>query len=200
MVLAISELALVLVVAGATAVGAAIGGAITGLVTLKAEDKRQAFSRELEERRLREKAGDRIAEMRVAVRLVLEELQRVASLMNAELNLDEAGVVHMSLLRTAWDEHREVLARSVSSDAWTAVARAYGGLEIFRPVLEDGTIRHASLRDLVEAVEAAVDALLPYAATTSFPIDRGVAPPAAAQDEEEEGPQAQPGQQRTQRT
>jgi hypothetical protein len=127
MVLAISELALVLVVAGATAVGAAIGGAITGLVTLKAEDKRQAFSRELEERRLREKAGDRIAEMRVAVRLVLEELQRVASLMNAELNLDEAGVVHMRLLRTAWDEHREVLARSVSSDAWTAVARAYGG-------------------------------------------------------------------------
>lgn len=54
MVLAISALALAIVVASATAIGAAIGGAIMGAVTLKAEAKRLAFSRELEKRRSEE--------------------------------------------------------------------------------------------------------------------------------------------------
>jgi hypothetical protein len=167
MVLAVSDLTLALVAAGATAIGAAIGGGITGFVTLKAEDKRQAF-------RADEADAARLAELRVAVRLVLDELILVSSWIKHTQEVGEASPV--DLPRESWRTHRESLARGLSDTAWLAVAGAFGGLVIFGPDIERGKVDVAHLADFLEDVEAALAALLPYVAGAGLAVEAKLPP------------------------
>jgi hypothetical protein len=169
MFLAISDLTLALVIAGATAIGAAIGGAITGVVTLRAEDKRQAFSRDLEERRAKEANAARLAELRVAVRLVQDELLLVSSWIKHTMEVGEAAPV--DLPRESWRGHRAPLAQALSTDAWLAVSRAFGGLVIFGSAIERGAVDPGDLIGLLEDVDAAIDALLPYGVGASLSVE-----------------------------
>jgi hypothetical protein len=187
MVLAVSELGLAVVAALGAALGAAVGGGITGLVTLKAEDKRQQFSRELEQRRFDERSADLLSELRVAGRLVLNELNRVKARLTSARR-SEARMAPVPLPLEAWDANRDMLARTLSVDAWAAVTGAYGALDIYRAALEDGTVDPAAIPGLVETVERAADALLPYVAGASMPVNIDLPPAPPRVDQEAEPP------------
>jgi hypothetical protein len=189
MVLAVSDLVLALVVAGATAIGAAIGGAIAGVVTLKAEAKRLAFSQQLEERRSEEAAAARLAELRVAVRLVQDELILASSWIKHVLEVGEVSPV--DLPRESWHAHREPLARLLPTDTWLKVAGAFAGFVIFGPDIERGKVDVAHLADFLEDVEAATDALTPYAAAANLSLDVDC-PPIRAADKAGRPPPKEP--------
>lgn len=142
LVLAISDLALAIVVGAATAVGAGIGGAITGLVTLRVERQRQTLliHRDLLGRR---------REAIVAARLVAESLEDVRVVFDRTL---ESGRWELTRFPTeAWREHRSVLAAWLPAEEWQALTAAVKLIELFAQRTPDpkGPLRD-DLRPLLE--------------------------------------------------
>jgi hypothetical protein len=114
-------------VASAAVLGSAVGGGIIGLVTMRAERAREQLAR-------RERVDGRRRELRIAARLVMEELH------DAHRKTSVARADHQwmwpleSLLATdQWNEHRRTLARELDEPTWRAVATAYQRFNALNP-------------------------------------------------------------------
>jgi hypothetical protein len=130
MLLAISDLTLALVVAGATLLGSAIGGAIAGVVTLRAENRRQGFIR-------RQGAERERRQLKQAGRLMAEELDDGRSkiiLAHAEHHYWRTDD---PIALTQWTTYRELLAAHLDDATWTTVATAFAWFRQLNRVVVD---------------------------------------------------------------
>lgn len=124
-----SDLVLAAVVAGATVIGAGIGGAITGIVTLRAEDKRQRYAERLRKRQERRERRDekqrRQRELKEAARLVDEELREATELIRDAVFQGRFWDPSRTLPAEVYRTYRNVLAVSLNDDSWTDVSLAF---------------------------------------------------------------------------
>jgi hypothetical protein len=121
-ILAISDLALALLVGGATALGAGVGGVISAMIALAVEKRRQRFHGELESEERRKAA-------RVAARLISEELFEAKAVFFQALNHGEWGLIRMSTEQ--WTQHRTALAAVLTDDDWTKLMDAVSTIQLF---------------------------------------------------------------------
>lgn len=116
-------------VAISTAIGAGVGGVIAGQVTLRAEERRQRFTREGEERReQRERERDeqrRSRDLKEAARLVDEELRDATNLIRNAVYQGRWWAPPRQLSAAVYTGYRSVLAVGVDEGTWTAVSLAY---------------------------------------------------------------------------
>jgi hypothetical protein len=168
-VIAISDVAITLIVAGAAALGAAIGGGITGWVTLRAEGKRQAFARELEQNRADRETAERVAELRIALRLVANDLAVTAARLQTGMKIGFLRPAEMPT--SAWRAHRGALAKVLSTDAWLALSSAYATVGYVAEELQrQGVIRNPELERYLNDIQVAQDHLLPYLAGATLDL------------------------------
>ena len=129
---AASDLQVALVGAGAAIFGGLVGGAVTGWVTLKAEDKRQAFTRSLESERLKQERERERAIVRGAARVWRTRLREAEALHKTQF---ERGVwmdQPFPLTDQPPIEDRKLIASALSASEWRSLERA----EIALAVLE----------------------------------------------------------------
>jgi hypothetical protein len=186
MLLAISDLTLALVVAGATLFGSAIGGAIAGGVTLRAEKRRHDFIRRREDDRERR-------QMKQAGRLVAEALDDGRSKIIVAHAEHHYWPVDDPIKLTEWAAYRELLAAHLDDESWTTVATAFGWFRQLNRIAADaagtwGALDrapavepHFETSNLETAWHCADDAL--RALRTAL----GVSAPSAIDDEPEQG-------------
>jgi hypothetical protein len=130
----ISDALLAVIVGATTLLGAGVGGAITGIITLRAEDKRQRFAREREEREeARQREGDereRERALQQAARLVLEELGDNVELIREAVRLGYYWPGGRQLPMEVWTAYRSVLAADLSDEDWFGVTLAYESVNV----------------------------------------------------------------------
>lgn len=128
-VFAISDLALALTVALATALGASAGGAIAGFVTLRAEERRQRFARGAEDRReeraLERESGVQNRELKEAARLVDEELRAATDLIRDAVYQGRWWPSSRQLSADVYTRYRHVLAVALDDHTWSDVSHAF---------------------------------------------------------------------------
>ncbi len=123
---AISDLALALIVAAASAIGAAIGGGIAGLVTYHVEEGRRRFDRQREQER-----AD-IAYRRAA-RLLVDELVQATAAIDPTIERLAKGAKPAPFIKLTvpgWDQQRDVLATYLSDEDWVRVSHAISHLHV----------------------------------------------------------------------
>jgi hypothetical protein len=160
MLLAVSD---AVVTGGAALLGAIAGGAITGLVTLRAEEKRQKFARGLEKRKAAAEAQSERRAEQAAARLVLRELETCRAAISAA-----AGEVpgrppdaRLWLPAEAWASEGKHLAGTLPWELWSVVARAYLGIHAVRShvITSEDWPESEWAREVASEVEAASDQL-----------------------------------------
>jgi hypothetical protein len=156
--LAISDVALALLVAGATALGAGVGGVIAGFVTMRVERDRQTFAAGLEAERERRAA-------RIAARPIWEELNGARATFDHALEKGRWGRTTMET--TAWRQHGETLAGLLTYPQWRTIMNAVILIALFEEHLQG--IHHGlderereNVTQGLEAVVAAMAALDPH--------------------------------------
>jgi hypothetical protein len=159
----VSDLALALVVAAATAIGAGVGGAIAGYVTLRAEEARQSFQRRWE-------SEQQDARLLVGLRVVLNELVDMGSQLSLAA---QRGPELLEIHTDAWEYHQSALAVRLTQADWHAVAAAYMAARKLRLLLEldPDEVTSNDLWGCRDVVEAAKTSLIPYSARASLHLE-----------------------------
>jgi hypothetical protein len=121
-----SNTGIALISAASAIVGAAVGGGVTGWVSLKAEDKRQAFAGALEQKRSdRQDARDQ-AVIRGACRIWRTRFQQAVAFY--EPSVDGGLWMAYELDPPPSAEDRKLVASALTADEWTAIDGAETGL------------------------------------------------------------------------
>lgn len=168
-VLAVSDLALALITAGAAILGAIAGGAVTGFVSLRAEDKRQAFARQMEDRRAAQERDRQYRAEQASGRLILEELVRCSGALSASVGktggLPDAELV---LPMDAWEAESKALAGTAPFELWWEhLMAAYNEVDGVRKQYRSTGLWPGAerLRAAHQAVEDAAELLTAYMAS-----------------------------------
>jgi hypothetical protein len=150
-VIALSDIAVAMIVGGATLAGAAIGGVIGGVLTLRADEGRAA----------REEVRER-NEARAAARLVWLDLDYARSAFDSSFQKKEWTVGNPPT--DAWREHRGVLASFLDLSEWRDVADAVGAVEWERNKADVGKSVDdpTGLQKSLDKVRRAVERLYPF--------------------------------------
>jgi hypothetical protein len=127
-----SDLQVALVGAGAAIFGGLVGGAVTGWVTLKAEDKRQIFTKSLETERLKQEAERESAIVRGAARVWRTRLREAKALYEAQAERGVWMPQPFPVTDQPPIEDRKLIASALSASEWRSLERA----EIALAVLE----------------------------------------------------------------
>jgi hypothetical protein len=117
--------------------GALVGGLVTGVLTLRGEDRRQAFARELEESRLQREDAERAASVRGSIRLLRITLREAAGSIKNALETGAWWPAALDLSPSIRPEDLSELAASMSGSEWTEIELALsqaGRIQITRSV------------------------------------------------------------------
>jgi hypothetical protein len=119
-----SDLRVVLIGAGAAVLGAVVGGLLTGWVSLRAEDKRQNFQRELDAASAQRDAEHERLVIRGLARATRTQLLLAVMMIRASARTGAWWPVHQEIEIRVEHEDRKQLASHLAAEAWTEIETA----------------------------------------------------------------------------